>query len=213
MSTSLTDLLLAYVLNYGPPFLALALLIGAIGIPIPTTILVVAGGAFIRQGFLNLPTVAALSLVAAVSGDSLSYGIGRYAGSWVERRYGGTSAWLNARQSFLKYGPWSIYLSRFLLTSIAIPINLLAGSTSFGYRRFFPLALVGEITWLVGFGYLGYAFGSQWEAVSDFISNFGGLVLGLVILAVGIFLAIRLLSPKHAPGNLPGELSGSQLVK
>ena len=203
MTASLTEYLLAYVLNYGAPFLGLALLIGAIGIPIPTTLLVIAGGAFIRQGFLDLPTVAVLSLVAAVTGNSLCYGIGGYAGGWVERRYGATSAWQSARQSFLKYGPWSIYLSRFLLTSIAIPINLLAGSTSFGYRRFFPLVLVGEITWLAGFGCLGYAFGSQWEAISDFASNFGGLVLGLVILAGGIYLAIRLLRPKRAQPSIP----------
>ena len=213
MSTSLTDYLLAYVLNYGAPFLGLALLIGAIGIPIPTTILVVAAGAFIRQGFLNLPTVAILSLVAAVTGDSLCYGIGSYAGNWVERRYGATSGWQSARQSFMKYGPWSIYLSRFLLTSIAIPINLLAGSTSFGYRRFFPLVLVGEITWLVGFGCLGYAFGSQWEAISDFVNNFGGLVLGLIILAAGIFLAVRLLRPKRFHPFVPVELSEGEIVK
>jgi membrane-associated protein len=213
VTASLTEYLLAYVLNYGAPFLGLALLIGAIGIPIPTTLLVIAGGAFIRQGFLDLPTVAVLSLVAAVTGDSLCYGIGGIAGGWVERRYGATSGWRSARQSFLKYGPWSIYLSRFLLTSIAIPVNLIAGSTSFGYRRFLPLVLVGEITWLVGFGCLGYAFGSQWEAISDFASNFGGLLLGLVILAGGIYLAIRLLRPKRSQTAVPAELPDSLRVK
>ena len=198
MTASLTEYLLAYILTYGAAVLGLALLVGAIGIPIPTTLLVVAGGAFVRQGLLDLPTVAVLSLVAAVAGDSLCYGLGSYAGSWVDRRYGATFAWQSARQSFQKYGPWSIYLSRFLLTSIAIPINLLAGSTSFGYRRFFPLILVGEITWLVGFGALGYAFGSQWEAISTFASDFGGLLFGLLILAAGIYLAYRLLRPKNS---------------
>ena len=197
MTASLTEYLLAYILNYGAAVLGLALLVGAIGIPLPTTLLVVAGGAFVRQGLLDLPTVAVLSLVAAVAGDSLCYGLGSIAGGWVDRRYGATSTWQSARHSFQKYGPWSIYLSRFLLVSIAIPINLLAGSTSFGYRRFFPLILVGEITWLIGFGCLGYAFGSQWEAISTFASDFGGLLFGLVILAAGIYLAYRLLGPKH----------------
>jgi len=137
-------------------------------------------------------------LVAVVTGDLISYSIGSYAGGWVERRYGATTVWQSARTSFLKYGPWSIYLSRFLLTSIAIPINLLAGSTSFGYRRFLPLVLIGEFTWLVGFGCLGYAFGSQWETISNFASDFGGLLLGVAILAAGIYLAIRFLRPKPA---------------
>jgi len=197
VTASLTEYLLAYILNYGAAFLGLVLLLGAIGIPLPTTLLVVAGGAFVRQGLLDLPTVAIISLVAALTGDSICYGLGRYAGGWVDRRYGATSAWQSARHSFLKYGAWSIYLSRFLLVSLAIPINLVAGSTSFGYRRFFPLILVGEITWLVGFGALGYAFGSQWEAISTFASDFGGLLFGLVILAAGIYLAYRLLRTKQ----------------
>jgi hypothetical protein len=38
---------------------------------------------------------------------------------------------------------------------------------------------------------LGYAFGSQWELISDFISNFTGFVLGAVVLGVGIFILIK----------------------
>ena len=197
MTESLSEYLLAYVLNYGAPFLGVILLVGAIGIPLPTTLLVIAAGAFVRQGLLDLPTVAVVALVAALVGDSLCYGIGSLAGARVERRYGASPTWQSARKSFLKYGSWSIYLSRFLFVSIAIPINLIAGSTSFGYRRFLPLVLVGEITWLVGFGALGYAFGSQWETISTFATDFGGLVLGLVLLAAGAYLAIRLLRPKR----------------
>ena len=211
MTTSLTEYILAYILTYGAIALGLALLIGAIGVPIPTTLLVVAGGAFIRQGLLSLPLVAVIGLIAAVTGDSLCYGIGSYAGGWVERRYGATTAWQSARGSFVRHGAWSIYLSRFLLTSIAIPVNLIAGSTSFGYRRFFPLVLIGEFTWLALFGGLGYAFGSQWEVISSFASDFGGLVFGLVILVAGLYLAFRLLRKDQAPSEqapseqAPGE--------
>jgi hypothetical protein len=38
---------------------------------------------------------------------------------------------------------------------------------------------------------LGYLFGSQWELVSEFISSFGGLTLGLVILGAGLWLWTR----------------------
>ena len=190
VTASLTEYLLAYILNYGAAFLGLVLLLGAIGIPTPDH----AAGDCRRRlrppGFAR-PSHGGCHLPGRRADRRLALlWLGRYAGGWVERRYGATSAWQSARQSFLKYGAWSIYLSRFLLVSIAIPINLVAGSTSFGYRRFFPLILVGEITWLVGFGCLGYAFGSQWEAISAFASDFGGLLLGLVILAAGIYLAI-----------------------
>ena len=51
--------------------------------------------------------------------------------------------------------------------------------------------IAGEITWIVLYGGLGYWFGSEWELVSNFISNFGGFMLGLVILIGGIVLALR----------------------
>jgi LPXTG-motif cell wall-anchored protein len=49
----------------------------------------------------------------------------------------------------------------------------------------------GEFTWIVLYGGLGYLFGSQWELVSDVINNFGGLILGIVILGLGAWLGLR----------------------
>jgi LPXTG-motif cell wall-anchored protein len=49
----------------------------------------------------------------------------------------------------------------------------------------------GELTWIILYGGLGYLFGSEWELVSDFISNFGGLILGVLILGVGAWLGLR----------------------
>ena len=40
--------------------------------------------------------------------------------------------------------------------------------------------------WIFGYGGLGYLFGAEWELVNEFLSNFGGLVLGLVIFGFGI---------------------------
>jgi membrane-associated protein len=50
---------------------------------------------------------------------------------------------------------------------------------------------LGELTWIAIYGGLGYAFGSQWELISDFISNFSGFILGGLVLGVGIYLLVR----------------------
>ncbi|MCK7519370.1 MAG: hypothetical protein MZV64_17405 [Ignavibacteriales bacterium] len=47
--------------------------------------------------------------------------------------------------------------------------------------RFFFYDLLGEAIWIFGYGGLGYLFGTQWEVVSDVLSNISGLSLGLVI--------------------------------
>jgi membrane protein DedA with SNARE-associated domain len=61
--------------------------------------------------------------------------------------------------------------------------------------------VLGEFTWVVLYGGLGYWFGTQWELVSDFISNFGGLLLGLVLLGAGIWLGVRQLRKRTPTTN------------
>ena len=56
----------------------------------------------------------------------------------------------------------------------------------------------GELTWIILYGGLGYAFGSQWELISNFISDFSGLLVGLVVLGVGVYLMFRWFFKKPA---------------
>jgi membrane protein DedA with SNARE-associated domain len=194
--TSLADLVMAYVVSYGTPAFGVALGIGAVGIPVPTTLLVVAGGAFIRQGYWEPGEAFALGLTGAVLGDMGCYMIGRFAGHWSEHRFGGAAIYQNARRNFIRYGGGSIFLSRWLLTSLAIPVNLIAGGSGYSLRRFLLFDLLGEATWLALFGALGYWVGSQWEAAVQLITDFGGLVAGLILLSGGLYLAIKFLRRK-----------------
>jgi membrane-associated protein len=92
----------------------------------------------------------------------------------------------------------AVYLTRFLVTALAIPTNLIAGGSGIRFRRFMTYDALGEVTWIVLYGGLGFWFGSNWEIVSDFMSNFGGLLLGLVILGAGIWLGVRQLRRRDA---------------
>lgn len=187
----LTTLALSWVTTYGAPMVALILLLGAMGVPVPTSLLVIASGAFIRQGFLDLYTTPILGLAGAVVGDTFVYGVGRFARGWITNRFGQMAAWKKAEASFQQRGGIAIYLTRWLLTPIAIPTNLIAGSSAYPLRNFFFFDVTGEITWLLLFGGLGYAFGSQWELISDFITNFSGVILGVLLLGGGLYLLTR----------------------
>ncbi|RME74814.1 MAG: DedA family protein [Chloroflexi bacterium] len=186
-----TELFLTGMLTYGPSALGVALLLGALGLPVPGTLFVLAAGAFVRQGVIDGPTAALLAVVGATAGDSASYAVGRFAGGWVQSRFGQSSAWQSARQTFDRRGGLAVYLTRFLLTPLAIPTNLIAGGSSYAFLKFLTYDLAGEITWVALFGTLGYVFGTQWELVSEFISNFSGLLVGIAALAVGIYLLVR----------------------
>jgi membrane protein DedA with SNARE-associated domain len=187
----MSDFLLTQVINYGSPLFALFLFLGALGVPIGASVLVIAAGAFSQQGILTWYSTALLGLLGAILGDAISFGIGYYAKEWVDARFGRSRTWKNARDAFDARAGMAVYLTRFLITALAIPTNLIAGGSGIRFRRFMTYDTLGEATWIILYGGLGYWFGSNWEVVSDFVSNFGGLTLGLVLLSAGAWLGIR----------------------
>ena len=195
----MSDFLLTQVINYGAPLFGLILFLGALGFPIGASVVLIAAGAFSQQGILEWLPAAILGLLGAVIGDALSFSIGYYAKDWVDKRFGNSKAWKSAEESFDARAGLAIYLTRFLITALAIPTNLIAGGSGIKFRRFMTYDSLGELTWIILYGGLGYWFGSQWELVSTFISNFGGLMLGLLIFVSGIWLAIRRLRNEPSP--------------
>lgn len=187
----LNTLVLSWVTTYGAPMVALILLVGAMGVPVPGTLLVIASGAFVRQNFLDIYSTPTLALAGAVTGDIIVYGVGRFARIWIQKRFGQSAGWKKAQDFFERKGGIAIYLTRWLLTPLAVPVNLIAGSSGYPFWKFLAFDVAGELTWILLYGGLGYAFGSQWELISDFISNFSGLIVGLFILAVGVYLAFH----------------------
>ena len=214
---SISNVLVTGVVSYGTPLLGFFLLLGGLGLPLPTTLLVVAAGAFSRQGVLDWAWAAGFGLACTVLGDSLSFTLGRFSQGWLERRLGKTQAWLQAQLTFSHKGGLAIYFTRFALTAIALPINLIAGGSGYRFFRFLAFDAVGEATWIALYGGLGYLFGSQWELISDILGNFGGLALGLVILGVGIYFWRRnyarlttdtKIQPTQPAVSIPGYLNG-----
>ncbi|MFZ1754217.1 MAG: VTT domain-containing protein [Caldilineaceae bacterium] len=191
---SLADLsgeILTYIITYGAVALGVTVLLSALGVPFPSTVFVLASGAFIQQGVLDLPSTLVVALLFVVTGDTLSYGMGRLLRVGMQKRFGKMENWRNAEVYFQRRGGVAIYLTRCLLTPIAVPTNWIAGSSGYRTLRFVGYAAAGELTWLLLYGGLGYAFGSQWEIVSTFISDFSGLLVGLVLLVGGIYWWLR----------------------
>jgi membrane-associated protein len=182
----MSDFLLTQVINFGAPLIGVIILLGALGFPVGASVVVIAAGAFSQQGVLDWYSAIIIGLAGAVLGDILSYGMGYYAKGWTEKRFGNSPAWVNASMSFQKRAGLAVYFTRWLVTAIAIPTNLIAGGSGYKFSHFLIYDVTGELTWLVLYGGLGYWFGSQWELVYDFMSNFGGLVLGVVIFGFGI---------------------------
>ncbi len=186
----MAETILTYLVTYGTPILFAPAYFGSLGIPFPITLVIIAAGAFTRQGILDWRLAIPACLAGAVLADNTEYLLGRYAGRWIERRCGQGMIWHSALATFNRQGGWAILLTRFWLTNLAPFVNLIAG-TRYPYRRFLIFDATGELLWVLIYGGLGYIFGSQWELISQFASDFTGLSLGLVILAAGIYFLVR----------------------
>jgi membrane protein DedA with SNARE-associated domain len=207
--SDLNELLLSAIVTYGAVVLAMVFLLAALGLPLPSTLCVIAGGAFVQQGVLDIYATFALAILGVVLGDTLSYGMGRLLRHPIQRRYGQSAAWLRAEEYFARRAPIAIFLTRCVLTPIAVPINLVAGSSGYSLGRFVAYDAAGELAWLVGYGALGYLFGSQWEYVSDFIGNFSGVLVGVLIAAAGLYALLRWQSRPSASAAPAASIVGA----
>ena len=176
--SNLSDLLLTGLLNHGAALLGGTLFLAAFGIPLPATMLLMAAGAFAQQGVLGLPASAAAALAGSAVGDTCSYAVGRFGIVFVPAAWRAGSSWSNAQRLFARWGGWGVFVTRFALTPVALPVNLLAGSTRYPWPRFAGAVLAGESLWVLWVGGAGYLFADRWESMSRIASDSGVRVEG-----------------------------------
>ena len=184
--SELRDLLLTGILNHGALALGTVLFLAALGVPLPAAVLLMAAGAFVQQGVLAPESVLVAASIGAVSGDGSSYLLGRFGASLLPPRMQASDPWKRASRLFERWGTWGVFLTRFLLTPVALPVNLLAGSTRFPWQRFMSAVVAGELLWVALFGGAGYLFADQWEALSSIAGDAAAIALGVVLATWGL---------------------------
>jgi membrane protein DedA with SNARE-associated domain len=178
--------LLAAVIVYGYPALALMLLLGAIGLPLPTGLSTVVAGSLSAAGQLSWMWAGSVALAASVTGDAVGYSVGRLASrEFLERRarWLGYTAARHARveRLFSRWGGLSVLLTRTLVSHLSAFVNVFAGGVRYRLDRFLFFVVLGRVVWAAAYLGLGYAAGSDLEAASGFLAN---VSLALVCLAV-----------------------------
>jgi membrane protein DedA with SNARE-associated domain len=189
--------LISAVLVYGYPALALTLFLGALGVPLPSGLLMIVAGSLAAQGRMTWLLLVAVALAASVAGDLAGYGAGRaLGGEFLERRgrWIGLTRERRARveRLFERWGALSVLLSRSLVSVLSSAVNLVAGAGRYPILAFAALGVVGRIAWTSAYAGLGYAAASglELEPAADFLRNLTGLLIALAF-AVGAAFAAR----------------------
>lgn len=203
--SSLINELLANISVVGSAGLAVVLMIGALGVPIPMTMLAIGAGALVQRGLLDWQMTLVLVLAGLFAGDSGSFWLGRRIGRLLHRRWGARAVWQRAHSLFCRRGGAALVMTRVVLTPLAAPTNFVAGSSRYAYRRFALFALVGEVLWLSVYGGLGMLFARNWQTVAALLDNLMvAATAAIVLIIAGAWLVrrrIRHATPQQVPAT------------
>jgi membrane-associated protein len=196
---TLLQILITSLQAYGYPVLWLIVFVASVGAPLPTSLVLLAAGAFAALGDFDIALLIVITVTASVCGDSLGYFIGRSWGSkvliWLERpgrrRLMSPATIARSRLSFNRRGAWAIFLSRFLFSALGGVINLIAGSELYPYRRFLPFDIAGQVLGAVIPLSLGYVFGVSWEAAGDILGAFSAFAFMFLLVIVLTVILVR----------------------
>jgi membrane protein DedA with SNARE-associated domain len=186
------DEFLAALLAYGYPVLALTLLLGAIGLPVPTGLSAAVAGSLAAQGSMDWAWAGAVAVTASVLGDVIGYGLGRVLSRQFLERHGRWLGYTDARRArveslFTRWGGVSVLLSRTLASHLSAVLNLLAGASRYRLPTFLVFTVIGRILWTAAYLGVGYGVGANLEAAASFLTNLSLLLVSLAaLLALGL---------------------------
>ncbi|MBI2952952.1 MAG: VTT domain-containing protein [Chloroflexi bacterium] len=134
-----------------------------VGIFLPGDSLLFTAGFLASQGYLSLPQIIIICVVAAISGDAVGHFFGRKVGRRLFDRP--HSRWFKRKHLFAtkvfyeKHGGKTIVLARFLPV-IRTCAPIVAGMGNMRCKRFFSFNMTGGILWGAGLPGFGYALGN-----------------------------------------------------
>jgi membrane protein DedA with SNARE-associated domain len=156
------------------------------GLPIPGETALITAGGLVAAGQLSLPLVILVATVAAITGDTIGYWLGRRAGralllrdgfGAVHRRH----AVRRADRYFARYGAATVFFGRWI-PGVRIVAAVMAGASRMPWPRFAAANAAGAFAWATTVATLAVLVGPTGAA---FLAV-GGLALGALTLAAGV---------------------------
>lgn len=192
----MTETLLALVPDYGGWLLMSVTFLSCLALPVPSSFLMLAGGAFGASGDLALGVVFLSALAGALLGDQAGYLVGKSGGKPLIGRLAKArrSAALVARARAMleRRGIVAVFLTRWLFSPLGPYVNFIGGAVALDWRRFTLGSVAGETVWVLLYTSLGYGFANQISEVAQIASDLMGLLAALLVtILLGRFLFRR----------------------
>lgn len=199
----MTDWLLALVPQYGLWLLAATTFFSCLALPFPASIMMLTAGGFVAAGDLALLPTFAAAAGGGVAGDQLGFWAGRKVGAPLLDRVRRDPA----REKLLKKavvmleakGIVAVFLTRWLFSPLGPWVNLVTGSTGYGWHRFTAAGVAGEAVWSGLYVGMGYGFAGNITAASDMLGSVLGILAGgAAVVILGLWLRSALKAQRMA---------------
>jgi membrane-associated protein len=146
---------------------------------------------------LDLPVLAVLLIVAAVTGDALNYWIGSYLGPAVftseHSRFLNKQHLIRTQNFYARHGGKTIFLARFVpIVRTFAPFVAGIGRMPYGY--FASWNVVGALVWVLTFLFAGYWFGQ----IPTVKRNFHIVIVAIIVISV-VPIAVEFLRARRRP--------------
>ncbi|RED11864.1 DedA family protein [Pontivivens insulae] len=186
----MTDTIISLVPDYGLALIFIIVMLACLAIPLPSSVLVLASGAFAASGDLVLWQVLVVAFCAFVIGDQTAFHLASHisrrlqmAASRSERL---TDALASGQALLDRRGRIAVLLSHTVLSPTCPYVSYLCGVGNMDWRDFSVMATLGAAIWAVAYVMLGFVFANQLTQVATILSNFFGLAIMLALLAYSV---------------------------
>jgi membrane-associated protein len=159
-----------------------------VGLVVPGDLILALGGVYAAQHKMDLTGVIVVGILAAITGESIGYWLGRRFGHRLLRRIPLLrrleDRLTDAEAYFKRHGGKTVFIGRYA-TAIGAFVPFTAGMGKMSYRRFLAFDVPAIAIWATGISIFGYFFGRNLKFVDKVLSRFGYVVAAA---AAGYFL-------------------------
>jgi membrane protein DedA with SNARE-associated domain len=190
------DYLLLVIAQHGYLVIFVFALAETVGLPLPASLALMAGGAAAASGVLRAPIIFLLAITALLLGDSFSYFLGGHMG-WALLGFlckvsvNPETCILRSAEMFYKRGKTALLIAKFIpgMNAMAAP---LAGSMKMRFEQFLWLDLTGASLYILAFGGFGYLFHGFLAAMARGLGAAGHVAEVGVLLLLAAYASYRL---------------------
>jgi membrane-associated protein len=193
----MSETLFGLVSSHGLIVIFAMTFLSCLALPVPSSFVMLAGGAFVASGDLVLWQVLAAAFAGAVLGDQLGFHAGRWGGpalvSRLEARPRRAAVVARSRAVLARWGGTGVFFTTWAASPLGPYVNALAGALGMARWRFTLADTVGEAIWVALYVGLGVLFASRIAELAALASNAVGFVTaGSIALVLGRLLFDRL---------------------